>query len=160
MDLIHSTKTGPKAGTEIWTLPGKKTESPWDFIVKYKEPNGRARTPKHIHIIVEMYVKHAHNPAATLKLRDHILSIFEAVKPINYYPPRLQYYKPRHLAAFDDLNKVGEFSVEFLLIATELIMIQERTNYPSGSLTYKLFENFGAKDRFSVVNTATMRRMG
>ena len=31
---------------------------------------------------------------------------------------------------FEDLNKVGEFSVEFLMVVTELILIQEKTNYP------------------------------
>jgi hypothetical protein len=58
---------------------------------------------------------------------------------------------------FTELDKVGEFSVEFLLVVTELIMIQEKTNYPQGSLTQKLYADFGIKDRFSVIQSAVFR---
>ncbi|MCK4319307.1 hypothetical protein KAW38_01925 [Candidatus Micrarchaeota archaeon] len=144
-------------GTEIYILPGKKTESKYDFIVKYKTKGKgkRERTPKHIHLIVEMYVKYAHAPELTIKLRNQLLEVFDKLQPINYYPPRLQVFKKGDEKVFAGLNKVGEFSVEFLLVVTELIMIQEKTNYPKGSLTKKLYTDFGERDRFSVVNTAT-----
>lgn len=38
-------------------------------------------------------------------------------------------------------------------------MIQEKTNYPQGSLTQQLYADFGVKDRFSVINAATLKRM-
>jgi hypothetical protein len=49
-------------------------------------------------------------------------------------------------------------SVEFLLVVSELIFIQEKTNYQGGSLTYKLYQDFGVKDCFTVVNTATLEK--
>ena len=104
-----------------------------------------------------MYVKHAFNPELTLKLKTHILKMFNQIRPINYYPPRLQFFDFGHVKLFSDLDKVGEFSVEFMLVATELIMIQEKTNYPQGSLTQKLYSNFGIKDRFSVIQSAVFR---
>lgn len=64
-DLIYTTK----ANVQIGVYPGRKPESPYDFIVKFREPNKRERTPAHVHLIVEMYVKHAHNPSFTLKLK-------------------------------------------------------------------------------------------
>jgi hypothetical protein len=58
-DLVYTTKTN----VQIGVYPGKKPESPYDFIVKFREPGKRERTPAHVHLIVEMYVKHAHNPS-------------------------------------------------------------------------------------------------
>ena len=152
-DLIYTTK----ANVQIGVYPGRKSESPYDFIVKFREPNKRERTPAHVHLIVEMYVKHAHNPTLTLKLRDHILIILSQIKPVNSFPPNLQFFKLEHIEPFKDLDKVGEFTVEFLLVVTELMAIQEKTNYPKGSLTEGLYRDFGVKDRFSVIQKAVWK---
>lgn len=128
-------------------------------MVKFTEPNKRERTPAHVHLIVEMHVKHAHNPSLTLKLRDHILTMLSQVKPIDSFPPSLQFFKLVHIEPFKDLDKVGEFTVEFLLVVTELMAIQEKTNYPAGSLTESLYKDFGVKDRFSVIQKAVLRRL-
>jgi len=154
-DIIYITKDGVVIGT----IPGKKSESLYDFRVLYKEPDKNTRTPKHIHMIVEMYVKQAYHPKLTMKLRDHLLSLFDELRPINFYPPKLQKFKIQDVIPYKKLDRVGEFTVEFMLVATELIMIQEKTNYPQGSLTRQLYEDFGVKDRFSVINAATLKRM-
>jgi len=154
-DLIYTTATN----IQIGVYPGKKPESPYDFIVKFREPNKRERTPAHIHLIVEMYVKYAYNPLLTLRLKEHILTMFNSISPINTFPPALQFFKPEHIEPFKELDKVGEFTVEFLLVITELLAIQEKTNYPSGSLTESLYEDFGVKDRFSVVQKAVLKRL-
>lgn len=154
-DLVYTTKSN----VQVAVYPGKKPESPYDFIVKFREPNKRERTPAHVHLIVEMYVKHAFNPQLTLKLKEHILSMLSSIKPINYFPPSLQYFKPEHIEPFKDLDKVGEFTVEFMLVVTELMAIQEKTNYPLGSLTESLYKAFGVKDRFSVIQKAVLKRL-
>jgi len=110
-------------------------------------------------MIVEMYVKHAHNPSLTLKLKEHILTMLHEVKPINSFPPTLQFFKTEHIELFKDLDKVGEFTVEFLLVVNELMAIQEKTNYPEGSLTESLYKDFGVKDRFSVIQKAVLKRL-
>lgn len=154
-DLIYTTK----ANVQVGVYPGKKSESPYDFIVKFKEPNKRERTPAHVHLIVEMYVKHAYNPSLTMKLKEHILTMIRAIKPVSLFPPSLQFFRPEHIELFKDLDKVGEFTVEFLLVVTELMAIQEKTNYPKGSLTESLYEGFGFKDRFSVIQKAVLKRL-
>ena len=153
--LVYTTK----ANVQVGVYPGRKPESPYDFIVKFREPNKRERTPAHVHLIVEMYVKYAHNPSLTLKLKDHILTMLSQTKPIDSFPPTLQFFKPEHIEPFKDLDKVGEFTVEFLLIVTELMAIQEKTNYPQGSLTESLYKAFGVKDRFSVIQKAVLKRL-
>ena len=144
-------------GVEIFVEKGKKSQSPYDFRVRFRKPGKRERTPTHVHLIVEMYVKSAFNPELTLKLKNYILDVFSKIQPINYYPPHLQVFKPEHVKPFIDLDRVGEFSVEFLLVTTELIMIQEKTNYPRGSLTQRLYADFGVKDRFSVIQSSVFR---
>ena len=154
-DLVYTTK----ANVQIGVYPGRKPESPYDFIVKFREHGKRERTPAHVHLIVEMYVKHAHNPSLTLKLKEHILTILRSIKPVHSFPPSLQFFKPEHIEPFKDLDKVGEFTVEFLLVVTELMGIQEKTNYPEGSLTENLYEDFGVKDRFQVIQKAVLKRL-
>ncbi len=111
-DLVYTTNENVRF--EVY--PGKKLQSPYDFIVKFRQPGRRARTPAHVHLIVEMYVKHAYNPSLTLKLRDHILTMLSQIKPVNTFPPTLQVFKLEHIEPFKDLDKVGEFTVEFLLL--------------------------------------------
>jgi hypothetical protein len=154
-DLVYTTKANVKIGV----YPGRKPESPYDFIVKFQEPNKRERTPAHVHLIVEMYVKHAHNPSLTLKLRDHVLTMLGQIKPVNSFPPSIQFFRSEHIESFKELDKVGEFTVEFLLVVTELMAIQEKTNYPTGSLTESLCKDFETKDRFQVIQKAVLKRL-
>jgi hypothetical protein len=151
--LVYTTQSG----VQVLVKKGRKPQSPYDFRVRFREPGKRERQQAHVHSIVEMYVKHAFNPELTLKLRDHILEVFDMIQSIDYYPPRLQVFKPEHVEPFKELDKVGEFTVEFMLVTTELIMIQEKTNYPQGSLTKQLYADFGVKNRFSVIQAATFR---
>jgi len=151
--LIYITKKNVRF--EVY--PGSKQQSPYDFIVKFREQNKRKRTPAHVHLIVEMYVKYAFNSSLTLKLKEHILTMLGQIKPITSFPPTLQFFKPEHIEPFKDLDKVGEFTVEFLLVAIELIAIQEKTNYPTGTVTENLYKNFGIKDRFSVIQEAVWK---
>ncbi len=147
-DVLYTTADG----TEIRVYRGIKSE--FDFKVAYKAPGKRERTPRHLHLIVELYVKHAYDPDLTLQMKHHILEMFKHVKPVSSYPPQLQFFRPEHVEPFRSLDAVGEFTVEFLLITIELIAIQEITNYPSGTLTESVYRDFGLKDRFSVIHTA------
>ena len=150
MDIILTTGDGVQVGVE----PGSKSKN--DFIVKYKLAGGRERTPKHIHLIIDILLKRQGNSALTSKLVEHLLDVLNQLKPISKYPPVFQCFKPAIVAQFDELNKFGEYKVEFLLAIFELIMIQEKTNYPTGTMNRRLFENIlkGA-DIFSLVSAAT-----
>jgi len=154
-DIIYTTKEN----IQIRVYPGKKKESPYDFIVKFLEPGKRERTPAHVHLIVEMYVKYVYNPKLTLELKEHILTMIQLIKPINTFPPQLQFFKNEHIERFKELDNVGEFNIEFLLVVIELMAIQEKTNYPEGSLTESLYKDFGVKDRFSVIQKAVLKRL-
>ena len=154
--LMHTTKEGVK----ILVSKGQKKESPFDFRVHYQEPDKRVRTPKHIHIIIDLYMKLSRNKELTLKLVDYLIAMMKKLKPENKFPPSLQVYDKKELAQFEELNKYGQYSAEFILVTTELIMIQEKTNYPKGTMNIKVFESFRDRhdDIFSVVSAATFTR--
>lgn len=153
--LVHKTKRG----VEILVSKGKKPQSPYDFRVHYREPGKRVRTPKHIHLIIDLYMKLSKNEALTMKLVDHIIhNIILKVKPATTFPPQLQIFKQEHVEEFKELDNYGEYSVEFILVVVELIMIQEKTNYPTGTMNLNLFRKFRNKESiFSVVSAATFR---
>ncbi len=153
MVLIHTTAIGVNIYAEV----GSK--SSYDFIVKYQEPKKKIRTPKHIHLIVDLFAKRTGNSELTNRFVDHIIDdIILKVSPVSTFPPALQVFQPTHVQDFDALSEYGEYTVEFLLVITELIMIQEKTNYPSGTINLNLFRKFrvGA-DIFSIVSAATFR---
>jgi len=142
---------------EIHIEKGSKSLN--DFIVRYREPQKRIRTPKHIHLIVDLFAKRTANPPLTNALVDHILqNIILKVIPAVSFPPSLQIFQPADVHPFEELSQHGEYSAEFLLVLVELIMIQEKTNYPNGTINRNLFQKFreGA-DIFSIVSAATFR---
>jgi hypothetical protein len=118
------------------------------------------RTPKHIHIIIDLYMKFSMDRKLTMRLVNHIIeNIIKKVQPATKFPPDLQIFSDHHIHEFSALDNYGEYSVDFILPVCELIMIQEKTNYPNGILNLDLFEKFKAnKDIFSVVSAATFNR--
>jgi hypothetical protein len=48
-------------------------------------------------------------------------------------------------------------NIELMLVVTELMAIQEKTNYPTGTVTKDLYKSFGVKDRFSVIQKAVWK---
>jgi len=155
LKLMHTTIESVK----VFVSKGSKPESPFDFRVHYQEPEKRVRTPKHIHLIIDLYMKLSHNKDLTIKLVDYLIDMMKKLKPETKFPPTLQVYDKKDIAQFEELNKYGEYSVEFIFVVTELIMIQEKTNYPTGTMNVKVFERFRDKndDIFSVVSAATFK---
>ena len=151
--LLHTTADNVK----IYVSKGGKSE--FNFKVQYREPGKRLRTPKHIHLIIDLYMKLTGNKPLTMRLVDHIINeIILKVQPSTSNPPTLQVFSPSHVEQFQELNRYGEYSVEFILVIGELIMIQEKTNYPQGMMNLRLFRLFREEaDIFTVVSAATFR---
>lgn len=144
-------------GVVVYVSKGGKSQ--YNFKVQYREPGKRVRTPKHIHVIIDLYMKRTGNKSLTARLVDSIIDeIILQVHPSTSNPPVLQVFSPRSATTFQALDAYGEYSTEFLLVVTELIMIQEKTNYPRGVMNINLFQRFRDEaDIFSVVSAATFR---
>ena len=153
-DLYLMYKT--RGGVEIFVKPGEKSK--YDFSVCYREPGKHIRTPKHIHLIIDLYMKKAFDKKLTLELVKEFLDTLSRLRVCDKFPPSFQEFSPQNLKHFEKLNDAGDYSVEFLSAIFDLIMIQEKTNYPNGTINRKLFEAFlNEKDIFSVVSAATFR---
>ena len=147
-------------GTDIIIEKGSKIQSKYDFKVRYKSPGKRTRTPKHIHWVIDLYIKLQHAPSLTMQLIDYFINITKRLKQSRDFPPVLQFFNIEIYKKFRLLDNYGEYKVDFLLIVIELIMIQEKTNYPTGTMNLRLLEKFRKDDSdiFSVVSKATFNR--
>ena len=116
--VIHRTADG----VEIIVSRGQKSAN--DFRVHYREPGKRKRTPKHIHLIIDLFMKLTGNRELTLQLIDRIIDVIQAVHSSTTFPPQLQLFVPDILQNYEQLNQFGDYSIEFHLVAGELILIQ------------------------------------
>jgi len=153
MSLIYKTLDE----VEIYCFQGRKSQ--YDFIVKYKEPNKRLRTPKHIHWIIDLYIKRENNLNITMQFVSYLIHIANNVVASTSSTPSLQFFNRDYiLGHFGDLNDFGEYSIEFLAVVVELLMIQEKTNYPNGTMQLDILNAFkNSKDIFTIVQKATFR---
>jgi len=66
---------------EIYVKPGSKSDC--DFVVRYREPRKRQRTPKHIHLIVDLFAKRAGDPQLCHAFVSHIINnIIQKITPV------------------------------------------------------------------------------
>jgi len=91
----------------------------------------------------------------TLRLRDKIVRASEASAGSAQQPLTLPFGQ-NEADLFQQLNKVGEFSVEFMYIATMLKLIQERSHCSRTPL-HRALKDFGAKDRYTVIEHAVAK---
>ena len=64
---IYTTTSG------IMVYASKGGKSQYNFKVQYQEPGKRVRTPQHIHLIIDLYMKQTGNRPLTLQLVDHVI---------------------------------------------------------------------------------------
>ena len=125
-------------GTIVAIYQGFRSSNPdLDFIVKYKEPNKRLRTPSHTHWVVDLVIKGEVLPELTLELVNELLTIYDSVEAFTevserdeyelIYPtllsnPEIGYYY------YSALDNVGGLSIELILTLVELFSRCEKNN--------------------------------
>ena len=79
-------------GTIVAIYQGFRGENPdLDFIVKYREPGKRLRTPSHTHWIVDLVVKGEINKELTLSFVNSLITIYDNVEPFTTQEERDSY---------------------------------------------------------------------
>lgn len=143
--------------------------SPYDVLIKYRQLEdgkwSRIRTPKHIHWAVDMLIKQHLENAATERLIDSLIDLWDnQVQPIRSDEDRKRILNQQTLldevdkeaANYTALAGKGEYSVKFLLLLARLLMIQEKTNCEEAFMFRQLLEQLKEhKDIFKIVSTAT-----
>lgn len=163
-ELIHAFKVNGEYIIGIY----KGTISDYDILIKYRQKTekgwSRIRTPKHIHWAVDILMKMQTEPQKTKEFLNFLLEIWNKIEPINSEEERIKRTNidyliekyQKELNNYKELSKKGEYSVKFLILLAELLMIQEKTNMPNAYMFKKLLEALEkGEDIFNIVSIAT-----
>tara|TARA_R110002012_G_scaffold12333_3_gene55011 strand:+ start:926 stop:1456 length:531 start_codon:yes stop_codon:yes gene_type:complete len=170
--LQYKIKNGPRVessnqfnmedGTIVAIFQGFRGENPdLDFIVKYKEPDKRLRTPSHTHWIVDLIVKGEVYPGETLSLVKDLIEIYDNVNPFKTTEERDNYeltYSLDLVEKYSSLNNTGSLSIE--LIGTLVELFSKCEKQTSGAFMFKsmlkLTQDYfeGKKDYYQVIGTS------
>lgn len=136
--------------------------SKFDILIRYNKENKRLRTPKHIHWVVDVLMKLQANKQLTHNFLEHIKLCWNKTIPLSnndYQTLKESIIKEENqinLNEYLELNKYGEFNVEFLFLLMILLAIQEKTNrndaYMFGNILAALLEE--KLDIYKIVSTA------
>jgi len=153
-----------KDGTTIGVFQGSRGENPdLDILIKFKKENTNVRTPAHIHWIIDILIKKEHNRELTLEFAKYLRDMWDRVKPFKTKEEQqkceLTQTTHEKLKNFEELNKYGEFDVEFIGHLIELMMIMEKTGLDRAFVFKQLMDTIiKEKDIFSIVAKAIQKR--
>jgi hypothetical protein len=151
-------------GCEVMLLTGKKpSPTGIDFMTKYRDPGttGRWRTPKHEHVAADILLKSFSYPGALDDLVRYFREILQHHEPAWQYPIPSQVgtVNPRlRKQLVDKIKGKHLFHTEDLLQVYELIVWQEITRYPDGTLSWRILDYISRGDLFAAVGLATRKQ--
>jgi hypothetical protein len=163
LKLVSFKEFALKNGTVIGVFQGSYGEHPeLDIIVKYQEIGGRVRTPQHIHWAIDLLIKKEHNAELTKQFIKYLSDMWDKVKPfatkVEQQSCELRLTTPEQLAHYGELDKYGEYSVEFIGHVIELMMIEEKTGSRDAHMFKEVLDAlYGDADIFQIVQKATYR---
>lgn len=144
--------------------------SDFDIVVKYRQKENnkwsRIRTPKHIHWAVDLLIKQSISSIETKRFLDFLISLWNSISSIDSYEARTRTLNIDSLLnchsdkiqEFENLNKIGEYDIRFLILVAKLLMIQEKANREDAYMFKNLLESLKeGKDIFKIVSIASMR---
>ena len=170
--LQYKIKNGPRVesvneftlndNTIVAMFQGFRGENPdLDFIVKYKEPEKRLRTPSHTHWIVDLVIKGEIHQLTTLSLVESLIKIYEDIEPFKTVEERDDYklqYVDNLVKTYSELDSVGALSIELIGTLVELFCKCEKQT--TGAFMFKsmleLCKEYleGKKDYYQVIGTS------
>ncbi|MBS3131849.1 hypothetical protein J4212_05430 [Candidatus Woesearchaeota archaeon] len=118
-------------GTVIGVFEGSRGANPdHDILIKYQEQGKRLRTPKHIHWVIDLLIKKEHNRELTLEFMGYLRDMYDRVYAFQSKEDRakcdLKETTDEKLKPFKELNKYGEYKVEFIGHLIELMIKMEK----------------------------------
>jgi len=122
-------------GTVIGVFEGSRGANPdHDILIKYQEQGKRLRTPKHIHWVIDLLIKKEHNRKLTLEFMKYLRDMYDKVEPFESKEDRkkciLKQTTSEKLKPFLELNKYGEYKVDFIGHLIELMIKMEKNTPP------------------------------
>ena len=149
-------------GTMVAIYQGFRGENPdLDFIVKYREPGKRLRTPSHTHWIVDLVVKGEVKKELTLSFVNSLITIYDNTEAFTTQEERNSYdltYVDGLMECYSSLNNVGSLPVELIVTLVELFCKCEKQS--TGAFMFKsmltLIKEYlqGKKDYYQVIGVS------
>jgi hypothetical protein len=143
----------------IGVFQGSRNKNPeLDIIVKYQKKGGNVRTPQHLHWAIDLLIKKEHDKELTKKFVGYLVGMWDKVHPFKNKQEQqkceLKFTNPENLKQFKELDKYGEYPVEFIGHIIELLMIEEKNAERSFMFKGVLDSIYEDKDIFSIVSSA------
>lgn len=150
MDLSYKIKNEDRRSYPLsyWTMEddtlvaiyqGYRGEKPdLDFIVKYKTPGKRLRTPSHTHWIVDLLVKCEYDKELVQSYMEYLLNMYDVITPFQTQQERQTYtltYVSRAVDMFGELDNSGYYSIKMLTTLIELFSKCEKQT--TGAFMFK-----------------------
>jgi hypothetical protein len=133
-----------------------------DILIRYQENKKRIRTPKHIHWVIDLLIKKEHNKELTLEFMKYLRKMYDKVDPFCSKEDRqkceLKQTAKDKLKPFEELNKYGEYKVDFIGHLIELMIKMEKNTPPEkpARVFKELIDSLiQEKEIFVVVSKAT-----
>jgi len=160
---LYSIKEIKLNGVTIGIFAGSRSYNPdYDILIKYQEEGKRVRTPKHIHWVIDILIKKEHNKELTLKFLRYLRDMYDRVEGFQSKGDRekceLKETTPEKLREFEELNKYGEYSIEFIGHLIELMIKMEKNTPPEkpARVFKELIDSMIKEDEiFVIVSKAT-----
>ncbi len=139
--------------------------SPNDILVQFQDtniPGTKKRQPSHIHWAVDILIKKENEEELTNEFLKEMLKRWEEVKPLKNREmgtiiENLKLSRDRgFITKFSGLNEHGFFTMEFIIHLMEILMLQEKSNYPDAYMFRRVVQKIlEFKDLYSIISTAT-----
>ncbi len=145
-----------------------------DILIKYRQRTkdgkwSKIRTPKHIHWAVDILMKMQAEPDKTREFLRFLLRRWNEIEPIKDENEKKKRTNINYLVEkfadelnrYKELSKSGEYSIKFLIVLAELLMMQEKTNREDAYMFKKLLKALeDGEDIFKIVSIATQTQRG
>lgn len=149
-------------GLILYVFPGSISEN--DILIKFKDENlirTKIRQPSHIHWVVDKLIKKENEGDLINEFLKNILIRWNEITPIhnrsyNTIINNIILSKTKDfIKKYANLNNYGFFTIEFITHLMELLMIQEKTNYPEAYMFKRVLEEtIEGKDLYAMVSKA------
>ena len=149
-------------GTFVAIYQGFRGANPeLDFIVKYREPDKRLRTPSHTHWIVDLVIKGEFNKDLTLSFVNSLIIMYDNIEPFKSKEERENYqlkYREGLVKYYKELDSIGALPVELITTLVELFCKCEKQT-PDAFMfkgMLKLCKEYleGKKDYYQLIGTS------
>lgn len=145
---------------KIYVFPGELSKN--DIRIMYSQTGKRIRTPRHIHWTVDLLLKMQKEKELTRSFIKELKTEWDKSSPLKNNDENTlitlvdDCVVLTDISKYHDLDRYGEYDVEFLIVLMNLLMTQEKTNNKDAFMFGNILDSLlnDELDIFSIMSTA------